>query len=75
MSIPPGMPHTFDNLHNGGRPVRALNLMTPGGIFDMFDEMARVSPGPGQADEVSRVAERHGTVLLGPPIRIRLGLQ
>ena len=74
MRVPPGTPHTFDNLHNGDRAVRALNLMTPGGVFHMFDEMARVAPGPGQADEVARVVQRHGTVMLGPPLRVTLGL-
>lgn len=73
LSVPPGVPHTFDNLRDGG-PVRGINVMTPGGLFDMFDAMARVEDGPGQADRVRLVAEQHGTEIIGPPLRVRLGL-
>jgi len=31
ISIPPRMPHTFDNVRNGDEPVRAVNVMTPEG--------------------------------------------
>jgi mannose-6-phosphate isomerase-like protein (cupin superfamily) len=74
LSIPPGVAHTFENLHNGGEPVQAINLMTPGGHFDMFDEMGQVetSPQHGGGDELRRIAERHGTVILGPPLRASL---
>ena len=74
LSIPPGTPHTFDNLHNGDQPVRAINLMTPGGHFEMFDEMAKVEPGPDSMERMGQVVERYGTVLTGPPLRVRLGL-
>ena len=74
LSVPPGTPHTFDNLRNGDKPVRAVNLMTPGGLFDMFEEMAQVEPGPDQAELLGEITRRHGTVLLGPPLRVRLGL-
>ena len=30
LSIPPGVAHTLDNLHNGDDLVRAINVMTPG---------------------------------------------
>jgi quercetin dioxygenase-like cupin family protein len=30
ISIPPGVAHTFDNVHNGDGLVRAVNVMTPG---------------------------------------------
>ncbi len=75
LSVPPGVVRTFDNLHNGDEPVRAVNLMTPGGHFDMFDEMARVPPGPRQAEGMHEVAERYGTVIVGPPLRVDLGLR
>jgi mannose-6-phosphate isomerase-like protein (cupin superfamily) len=74
LSIPPGVPHTFDNLHHGDDPVQAINLMTPGGHFDMFEEMARVEAGPDQANSTRLIAERYGTVILGPPLRVSLGL-
>ena len=65
LTVPPGVPHAFENLHNGGRPVRAVNLITPGGHLDMFSEMARA---PDEA-ATNDVAARHGTEILGPPIR------
>ncbi len=74
LSIPPGVAHTFDNLHNGDKPVRSINLMTPDGLFDMFEEMAQVAEGPDQGAETEKVAEQHGTVIVGPPLRVTLGL-
>jgi mannose-6-phosphate isomerase-like protein (cupin superfamily) len=75
LSIPPRVPHSFDNLHNGDAPVRAVNVMTPGGLFDMFDEMADVPPGPEQSAELGQVAAGHGTLIVGPPLRVTLGLE
>ncbi|MGH9077031.1 MAG: cupin domain-containing protein [Acidimicrobiales bacterium] len=75
LSIPPGTPHTFDNLKNGEESVRTINLMTPGGHFDMFDEMARVEAGPSQSEALSEVAARYGTIIVGPTLRVRLGLE
>lgn len=74
LCIPPGTPHSFDNLHNGGRAVLALNVMTPGGFFPMFDEMGRQEDGPDLAERMSQVTEKYGTVILGPPLRVELGL-
>ncbi len=75
LSVPPGVAHTFDNLHNGAEPVRAINIMTPGGLFDMFDKMAEVEAGPDHDEAIRQVAEQHGTELIGPPLRVRLGLE
>lgn len=75
LSVPPETPHTFDNLHNGDRPVRAINLMTPGGFFDMLDAWGRIGDGPDHDAAMREAAERHGTVLMGPPLRVRLGLE
>ena len=73
LSIPPGVAHTFDNLHNGDDLVRAINVMTPGGLFPMFEDMARVPAGPEQPDRVKAATRRHGTVIVGPPLRVTLG--
>lgn len=75
LSVPPGVAHTFDNLHNGSQSVRAINIMTPGGHFDMFERMAEVEAGPEQAEHIRLVAERCGTEIVGPPLRARLGLE
>jgi quercetin dioxygenase-like cupin family protein len=74
LSIPPGVAHTFDNLHNGDEFVRTINVMTPGGLFPTIEDMARVPPGPEQADGINAATRRHGTVIVGPPLRVTLGL-
>ncbi len=75
ITVPPHVPHTFDNLHNGDQPVRAINLMTPGGHFEMFEEMAAVGAGPGLPEAIADAAARHGTIILGPPLRAAFGLR
>jgi mannose-6-phosphate isomerase-like protein (cupin superfamily) len=75
ISIPPRMAHTFDNLHNGDDLVRAINVMTPGGLFPMIEDMARVPPGPEQPDGLMEATRRHGTHIVGPPLRVTLGLE
>jgi quercetin dioxygenase-like cupin family protein len=75
ISIPPGMAHTFDNVHNGDDVVRTVNVMTPGGLFPTIEDMARVPPGPEQIDGIKEVTRRHGTVIVGPPLRVTLGLE
>jgi mannose-6-phosphate isomerase-like protein (cupin superfamily) len=74
ISIPPRMPHTFDNVRNGDEPVRAVNVMTPGGLFDTIEDMARVLPGPDHPAGLAEATKRHGTVIVGPPLRVTLGL-
>ena len=74
ISIPPGVAHTFDNLHNGDDPVRAVNVMTPGGLFPMIEDMARVPSGPEQPVGIEAATRRHGTVIVGPPLRVALGI-
>jgi quercetin dioxygenase-like cupin family protein len=75
ISIPPGVAHTFDNLHNGEDLVRVVNVMTPGGLFPMIEDMARVPPGPDQLDGIKAATRRHGTTVVGPPLRVTLGLE
>ncbi|MCE9620893.1 MAG: cupin domain-containing protein [Actinomycetia bacterium] len=38
-SVPPGLAHTFSNINADQPPVRAINLMTPGGFDAYFGEM------------------------------------
>jgi mannose-6-phosphate isomerase-like protein (cupin superfamily) len=75
ISIPPGVAHTFDNVHNGEDLVRTVNVMTPGGLFPTIEDMARVPPGPEQPEGVRAATRRHGTVIVGPPLRVTLGLE
>jgi quercetin dioxygenase-like cupin family protein len=75
LSIPPGVAHTFDNVRNGDELVRTINLMTPGGLFTTIEDMARVPEGPDHLDGLKAATRRHGTVIIGPPLRVTLGLE
>lgn len=72
LSIPKGVAHTFDNLRNGGKPARAVNLMTPGGLLDVFEAMAGAAEGGGGPDAIGEAAARYGTTMVGPPLRVTL---
>ncbi len=74
LSIPPGMAHTFDNLHNGDELVRTVNVMTPGGLFSVIEDMAQVPEGPDQLEGLQAATRRHGTVIVGPPLHVTLEL-
>jgi hypothetical protein len=63
------------NLHNGDELVRTVHVMTPGGLFPAIEDMARVPEGPDHLDGLEAVTRRHGTVIVGPPLRVTLGLQ
>jgi uncharacterized protein (TIGR02246 family) len=69
VSVPPRTRHTFDNLHNGEAPVRAINLMTPGGHLEMFEAWADIPAGSDHQRRMQQVAARFGTVFVGPPLR------
>jgi mannose-6-phosphate isomerase-like protein (cupin superfamily) len=75
ISIPPGTAHSFDNLHNGDELVRTINVMTPGGLFPTIEDMARVPEGPDHLEGLKAATRRHGTVIVGPPLRVALGLE
>ena len=59
--VPRGMPHTWRNLT--GTSARAFGFFTPGGTERMF---AQFHGRP--AEELTGIAERHGTIFTGPPI-------
>jgi quercetin dioxygenase-like cupin family protein len=75
LSIPPRVAHTFDNLHNGDELVRTTNVMTPGGLFATIEDMAQVPEGPDHLEGLKAATRRHGTVIVGPPLRVTLGLE
>ena len=72
-AIPPGVPHTFDNVDPNQPPVRAINLMAPGGFKEFFDERAQMEDG-ADAAALTQVAEQHGITTVGPPLRVSLKL-
>jgi len=73
-SIPPGVAHTFDNTRKDQPPVKVINLMTPGGLDSLFQDMElfrAAARDPAKADELW---DRHGARIVGPTLREKLGL-
>lgn len=73
-TVPPGVPHTFDNVRKEQPPPRVLNLMTPGGLDALFHDVARASSGEADALDFAQLTERHGFALVGPTLGVKLGL-
>jgi quercetin dioxygenase-like cupin family protein len=69
-TVPPGVPHTFDNLHAEQPPVRVVNIMTPGGYDELFKEWESVPDNPSP-EQVETIYARHGAKPVGPPLRDR----
>jgi quercetin dioxygenase-like cupin family protein len=69
VTVPPGVPHTFDSVHED-QPVTAINVMTPGGLGEVFAAHARPVLDDEERDRLRR---RYG-VTVGPPLREKLGL-
>jgi quercetin dioxygenase-like cupin family protein len=68
VQVPPGVPHTFDNLRSDQPPVRAINLMTPGGFDHFMEDLARTDVA-AMTDEVQdEMLRTHGVSWVGPPL-------
>jgi mannose-6-phosphate isomerase-like protein (cupin superfamily) len=67
-SVPPGVPHTFDNLREDQPTVKVLNFMTPGGLDGFFVKLKEQGAGPGDPAKFVAVAETCGMKMVGPPI-------
>jgi mannose-6-phosphate isomerase-like protein (cupin superfamily) len=72
VSAPRGTPHTFTNVTND--LVHVLNIMTPGGLDRCLTDFAALMNGMTDSEEFGRVANRHGIEVVGPPLRVTLGL-
>jgi len=72
-SVPPGIPHTFDNIRRDQPAVQAVNLMTPGGLDGFFAALGKLDEHPPDS-AVDRVGDEYGVRFVGPPLRVRLGL-
>jgi quercetin dioxygenase-like cupin family protein len=72
-SVPPGVRHTFDNVRTDQPPVKAVNLMVPGGLDVFLEELGKLGERPAESD-VSRIGEANGVTFVGPPLRVKLGL-
>jgi quercetin dioxygenase-like cupin family protein len=63
-SVPPGVPHAFDNTRKDQPVVKVLNIMTPGGL-DQFFVMLKEQGGRGAFDAV---AAKCGMRIVGPSL-------
>ncbi|WP_332773336.1 cupin domain-containing protein [Phenylobacterium sp.] len=68
-SVPLGVPHTFDNIYPDQPAVRVCNLMTPGGLDELFRDQAL---SLGKLPDHLR--EKHGVTVVGPSLGAKLGL-
>lgn len=59
--IPGGAPHAWRN--NAGTPARMLVIFSPGGVEQMFTEIAGL-----EIQGIIELAAKYGTVVVGPPI-------
>ena len=73
-SVPPGIPHTFDNIRKDQPPVKVCNLMTPGGLDGFFVALNELGPAAADPVEVAAAAEKMKTAIVGPTIGQKLGL-
>lgn len=70
-TVPPGVPHTFDNIRKDQEPVRVCNLMTPGGLDAQFRDMSALRGDPAK---VAELRAKYGVSTVGPTIGAKLGL-
>jgi mannose-6-phosphate isomerase-like protein (cupin superfamily) len=73
-TAPPGVPHTFGNMHKDQELVRAVNVMTPGGFAEFLTEFSGLPPGPPDAELFPVWQDKYGVSFVGPPLAVRLGL-
>lgn len=73
VTIPPGVAHTFDNVRDPDGVVRAINVMTPGGLDKAFAELADAQ-GSSEPDAARKAAARNGITRVGTTLGEFLGL-
>ena len=73
-TVPPGVPHTFDNIRDDQPPVKVCNLMTPGGLDAQFLDMSQMGDAAGDPAEMARLRKKHGITVVGPTLGVKLGL-
>jgi quercetin dioxygenase-like cupin family protein len=73
-TVPPGVPHTFDNIQSG-QVVKVANLMTPSGFDAYFAEVAELeTDGNNTTEALEHLAAKYGTTVVGSAINAKLGL-
>lgn len=73
-SVPPGIPHTFDNIRRDQPPVKVINLMTPAGYEGLFaaNENLDEDADPAAREQIN---VDHEVTYVGPPLKVKLGLE
>ncbi len=72
ISAPRGVPHTFTNVVED-QPVTMLSIVTPGHFNRALRELCEL-PMPPSPEALAPFEEKHGFVVCGPPLPVRLGL-
>jgi mannose-6-phosphate isomerase-like protein (cupin superfamily) len=73
-TIPPGVPHTFDNIRKDQRPVKVINLMTPAGYEGVFAANEALGDS-ADADARDQINADHNVAYVGPPLKVKLGIE
>ncbi len=73
-TVPPGVPHTFDNIRKDQPPVKVCNLMTPGGLDAQFRDMAALGEAADDPAKMAELRAKHGINAVGPTLGVKLGL-
>ena len=73
-TVPPGVPHTFDNIDKDQPPVKACNLMTPSGMDAQFRDMSLLTKQGDDPVKLAQLREKHGITSVGPTLGVKLGL-
>ena len=65
---PRGTPHSFQNV--GEAPGRLLVITAPSGAERLFEDFAKLPPGPIDPEALAALALASGIELLGPPLGV-----
>ena len=73
-TAPPGVPHTFSNVHKDQSPVKLVNLMTPGGLDRHFQDITQSKDLDGNPERLAELEDDSGLTVVGPTLAEKLGL-
>lgn len=65
---PRGMPHNFQNV--GDDPGRLLVITAPSGAERLFEDYARLLPGPVDPESLTALARANWVEFVGPPLAV-----
>ena len=74
VTVPPGVPHAFDNIRKDQPPVKICNMMTPGGLDAFFRDTALMGEAAEDPAKMAEFRKKHRGDLVGPTLGVKLGL-